>query len=108
MGEYVCQGCARVVMEQIDDHGPESNSSDFYERSKNTRATGYTNYSMHDYGLRTEIGSTSKDYAGKGTCLMVSIPQLDRIIANTRKILRIQCTLRLVFARIGIFCVYYY
>lgn len=62
MGEYVCQSCARVVMDHIDDFGPESNSS---ERSKNTRASGSSSYSMHDYGLRTEIGSTSKDYAGK-------------------------------------------
>lgn len=66
MGEYVCQSCARVVMDHIDDFGPESNSSDYEERSKNTRASGYSSYSMHDCGLRTEIGSTSKDYAGKG------------------------------------------
>lgn len=66
MGEYVCQSCARVVMDHIDDFGPESNSSDSEERSKNTRASGYSSYSMHDCGLRTEIGSTSKDYAGKG------------------------------------------
>jgi transcription initiation factor TFIIB len=65
MGEYVCQSCARVVMDHIDDFGPESNSSDYEERSKNTRASGSSSYSMHDYGLRTEIGSTSKDYAGK-------------------------------------------
>jgi len=66
MGEYVCQSCARVVMDQIDDFGPESNSSDYEERSKNIRASGYNSFSMHDYGLRTEIDSTSKDYAGKG------------------------------------------
>ena len=66
MGEYVCRSCARVVMDHIDDFGPESNSSDYEERSKNTRASGYSSYSMHNYGLRTEIGSTSKDYAGKG------------------------------------------
>jgi transcription initiation factor TFIIB len=66
MGEYVCQSCARVVMDRIDDFGLESNSSDYEERSKNTRASGYSSFSMHDYGLRTEIGSISKDYAGKG------------------------------------------
>ena len=52
-------------MDQVDDYGPESNSSDFEERSKNTRASGYTSLSLHDYGLRTEIGFGSKDYSGK-------------------------------------------
>jgi transcription initiation factor TFIIB len=52
-------------MDQVDDYGPESNSSDFEERAKNTRASGYTSPSLHDYGLRTEIGLGSKDYSGK-------------------------------------------
>lgn len=52
-------------MDQIDDYGPESNFSDFEERTKNTRASGYTSLSLHDYGLRTEIGFGSKDYSGK-------------------------------------------
>src|SRR6266496_5902851 len=52
-------------MDQVDDYGPENNSSDFEERSKNTRASGYTSLSLHDYGLRTEIGFGSKDYSGK-------------------------------------------
>jgi transcription initiation factor TFIIB len=29
------------------------------------RASGYTSVSLHDYGLRTEIGVGSKDYSGK-------------------------------------------
>ncbi|PWU81974.1 MAG: transcription factor IIB [Candidatus Nitrosopolaris wilkensis] len=65
IGEYICQKCGYVVMDQVDDYGPESNSSDFEERSKNTRASGYTSLSLHDYGLRTEIGFGSKDYCGK-------------------------------------------
>jgi transcription initiation factor TFIIB len=32
---------------------------------KTTRASGSTSYSLHDYGLRTEIGFTSKDYSGR-------------------------------------------
>lgn len=52
-------------MDQVDDYGPESNFSDFEERAKNTRASGYTSLSLHDYGLRTEIGFGSKDYSGK-------------------------------------------
>ncbi|MGA9151407.1 MAG: TFIIB-type zinc ribbon-containing protein [Candidatus Nitrosopolaris sp.] len=65
IGEYICQKCGCVVMDQVDDYGPESNSSDFEERAKNTRASGYTSLSLHDYGLRTEIGFGSKDYSGK-------------------------------------------
>jgi transcription initiation factor TFIIB len=64
-GEYICQKCGCVVMDQVDDYGPESHSSDFEEKTKNTRASGFTSLSLHDYGLRTEIGLGSKDYSGK-------------------------------------------
>jgi transcription initiation factor TFIIIB Brf1 subunit/transcription initiation factor TFIIB len=52
-------------MDQVDDYGPESISTDFEEKSKNTRASGFTSYSLHDFGLRTEIGLGSKDYSGR-------------------------------------------
>lgn len=64
-GEYVCHKCGCVVMEQVDYHGPESNSTDFEERNKNTRASGATSLSLHDFGLRTEIGNSSRDYSGR-------------------------------------------
>lgn len=64
-GEYICQKCGYVVMDQVDDYGPESHSTDFEEKTKNTRASGSTSFSLHDYGLRTEIGFGSKDYSGK-------------------------------------------
>ena len=64
-GEYICQKCGCVVMDQVDDYGPESHSTDFEERTKNIRASGFTSFSLHDYGLRTEIGFGSKDYSGK-------------------------------------------
>jgi transcription initiation factor TFIIB len=64
-GEYICERCGCVVMDQINDYGPESHSSDFEEKSKLTRASGHTSLSLHDYGLRTEIGFSSKDYSGK-------------------------------------------
>lgn len=64
-GEYICQNCGYVVMDQAFDYGPESHSSDYEEKSKNVRASGYTSISLHDYGLRTEIGSGLKDYGGK-------------------------------------------
>jgi transcription initiation factor TFIIB len=52
-------------MDQVDDYGRESNSTDFEEKSKNTRASGSTSFALHDYGLRTEIAYGSRDYAGK-------------------------------------------
>jgi transcription initiation factor TFIIB len=64
-GEYICERCGCVVMDQVEDYGRESNSTDFEEKSKNTRASGSTSLALHDFGLRTEIASGSKDYAGK-------------------------------------------
>jgi transcription initiation factor TFIIB len=64
-GEYICERCGCVVMDQVDDYGRESNATDFEEKSKSTRASGSTSFALHDYGLRTEIAYGSKDYAGK-------------------------------------------
>jgi transcription initiation factor TFIIB len=64
-GEYICERCGCVVMDQVEDFGRESNATDFEEKSKNTRASGSTSFALHDYGLRTEIAYGSKDYAGK-------------------------------------------
>jgi transcription initiation factor TFIIB len=64
-GEHICPGCGYVVMEQGLDYGPESHSFDSEEKTKNARASGYTSVSLHDYGLRTEIGLGSRDYSGK-------------------------------------------
>jgi len=64
-GEYVCHKCGCVVMEEVDYYGPENNSTDFEERNKNTRASGSTSLSLHDFGLRTEIGNSSRDYSGR-------------------------------------------
>jgi transcription initiation factor TFIIB len=65
IGEYICERCGCVVLDQINDYGPESHSTDFEEKSRLTRASGHTSFSLHDYGLRTEIGFSSKDYSGK-------------------------------------------
>ena len=64
-GEYICQHCGYVVVEQAFDYGPESHSFDSEEKSKNVRASGYTSVSLHDFGLRTEIGIGTRDYSGK-------------------------------------------
>jgi transcription initiation factor TFIIB len=64
-GEYICHMCGYVVIEAADDYGPENHSTDFEEKSKNTRASGSTSFSLHDFGLRTEISAASKDYSGR-------------------------------------------
>lgn len=64
-GEFICERCGYVAMDSVYDFGRESNTTDFEEKSKNTRASGSTSFALHDYGLRTEIASGSKDYAGK-------------------------------------------
>lgn len=79
-GEYICEKCGCVVMDQVDDYGRESNSTDFEEKSKNTRASGSTTFVLHDYGLRTEIAYGSKDYAGKS----IAGPMTE-IMNNSRK-----------------------
>ncbi|HKX81284.1 MAG TPA: transcription factor IIB [Nitrososphaera sp.] len=64
-GECICERCGCVVMDQFEDYGRESNSTDYEEKAKNTRASGSTSFALHDYGLRTEIAYGTKDYAGK-------------------------------------------
>lgn len=64
-GEYICEGCGIVVLDQIYDYGPENHSLDYEEKTRNMRASGSLSHSQHDYGLRTEIGSSTKDFGGK-------------------------------------------
>jgi transcription initiation factor TFIIB len=64
-GECICVKCGYVVEEKSCDFGPEMHSTNFEERRKNTRASGSTSFTMHDFGLRTEISSSSKDYSGR-------------------------------------------
>ena len=64
-GEYICQKCGYVVVEHAFDYGPESHSFDMEDKSKSVRASGYTSVSLHDFGLRTEIGIGTRDYSGK-------------------------------------------
>lgn len=64
-GECFCPSCGYVVMEQIEDFGPEGISSDMEERMKNSRSGSPMSYSLHDLGLRTEIAYSFKDFNGK-------------------------------------------
>src|SRR5215207_7007530 len=64
-GEFLCQNCGYVVLDEVNDYGPESISKDFEEKNRIARASGAMSFSQHDSGLRTEIGSGLKDYGGK-------------------------------------------
>jgi len=64
-GECFCPSCGYVVMDQIENFGPESISSDLEERMKNSRSGSPMSYSLHDLGLRTEISYSFKDFNGK-------------------------------------------
>jgi transcription initiation factor TFIIB len=64
-GEFLCQNCGYVVLDEVNDYGPESVSKDCEEKNRIARASGAMSFSQHDYGLRTEIGSGLKDYGGK-------------------------------------------
>src|SRR5919112_144942 len=64
-GEFLCQQCGYVVLDEVNDYGPESLTKDLEEKNRISRASGTLSFSQHDYGLRTEIGSGLKDYGGK-------------------------------------------
>jgi transcription initiation factor TFIIB len=64
-GECFCPGCGYVVVDQIENFGPESISSDLEDRMKNARTGSPMSYSLHDLGLRTEIAYSFKDFSGK-------------------------------------------
>ncbi|MFQ5940134.1 MAG: transcription initiation factor IIB family protein [Nitrososphaerales archaeon] len=64
-GECFCPGCGYVVIDQIENLGPESISSDLEDRMKNARTGSPMSYSLHDLGLRTEIAYSFKDFSGK-------------------------------------------
>lgn len=64
-GECFCPSCGYVVIDQIENFGPESISSDLEERMKNSRSGSPVSYALHDLGLRTEISYGFKDFNGK-------------------------------------------
>jgi len=64
-GEIICSGCGIVMVEHMEDHGPEAKSSSLEDKMKLARATGQTSYSQHDLGITTEISIGTKDFSGK-------------------------------------------
>ena len=77
-GEIICSGCGIVMVEHMEDHGPEAKSSSLEDKMKLARATGQTSYSQHDLGITTEISIGTKDFSGKKISLEMS-NQMHRI-----------------------------
>ena len=63
-GERFCRNCGFVVEEQIQESGPERNTSKD-ERDDKTRVGMPTSLAIHDMGLATTIGAVNKDASGK-------------------------------------------
>ena len=77
-GEIICSGCGIVMVEHMEDHGPEAKSSSLEDKMKLARATGQTSYSQHDLGITTEISIGTKDFSGKKISVEMS-NQMHRI-----------------------------
>jgi len=77
-GERICSGCGIVMVEHMEDHGPEAKSSSLEDKMKLARATGQTSYSQHDLGITTEISIGTKDFSGKKISVEMS-NQMHRI-----------------------------
>ncbi|MEM2161080.1 MAG: transcription initiation factor IIB [Candidatus Nitrosotenuis sp.] len=62
-GERFCQSCGNVIIENIEDSRPERRS--FLDDPDNSRIGTPNSLAIHDRGLATIIGNTSKDSTGK-------------------------------------------
>jgi len=63
-GERFCRDCGYVIIEQIEESGPERNLVKD-DRDDKTRVGIPTSLAIHDMGLATIIGITNKDASGK-------------------------------------------
>lgn len=64
-GELICTGCGMVIEGQRLNYGPEIIGGSYEESINLSRATGHNTYAQHDLGVRTEIGSSVRDFSGK-------------------------------------------
>ncbi|TBR08900.1 MAG: transcription initiation factor IIB [Candidatus Nitrosotenuis sp.] len=64
-GERFCNSCGFVILERVDDSGPERHLFSKDERDDKTRTGAPTSLAMHDMGLATIIGHTNRDATGK-------------------------------------------
>jgi len=63
--EVICEKCGLVVDDGIIDQTPEWNAYSYEEENKMSRTGAPMNYTRHDKGLSTEIGSGNVDFYGK-------------------------------------------
>lgn len=64
-GELVCPRCGFVAAEQTEDRGPEWKAMDLEEKERRVRVGSPRTYSLHDFGLTTEIGGEMRDSHGR-------------------------------------------
>lgn len=64
-GEIVCPACGVVAVEEVADQGPEWKAMDLEEKEKRVRVGSPRTYSLHDFGLSTEISSDMHDSHGR-------------------------------------------
>ena len=64
-GEVLCPSCGLVVLEQIEDIGPEWKAIDPEDKANRVRVGPPRTISLHDYGLSTDISSDMKDSQGQ-------------------------------------------
>jgi len=100
-GERFCQKCGNVIVENIEDSRPERRFiSD--DSSDNSRTGTPNSLAIHDRGLATTIGSTSKDATGKS---LSSVMQQDmrrlRIWDNRSQSEKTGRNLRAAFMELG-------
>ena len=63
--EIVCISCGYVIVERIEDTGPEWRAFDDDQRQKRTRVGAPLTYTIHDKGLSTMIDWRNRDTSGK-------------------------------------------
>ncbi len=64
-GEILCPRCGFVTLDQSVDTSPEWKGMDYEEREKRSRVGLPSTYSLHDFGLSTDISSENRDSHGK-------------------------------------------
>ncbi len=64
-GEVLCGRCGLVLVEKVEDSGPEHLSHTPEEYAEHSRTGGATSLKIHDRGLATVIGSADRDASGK-------------------------------------------
>ena len=64
-GEILCTNCGFVAKDQTIDISPEWRAMDYEERAKKMRVGLPSTFTLHDYGLSTDISSENRDSHGR-------------------------------------------